>query len=217
VTRNRALLAGVAALTVAVVTSAWAYPTLPATVPTHWNLAGQVNGYSSRFFAVAFAPAIAALMWLLMLVLPKISPRGFRLAESADAFYAAMLAVIAVIVVIHLMLVRAAVTGAQPSVTVLFLLLGALFVVIGAVMGRLKRNFWIGVRTPWTLANDEVWQRTNHLAGRLLVAGGLFIALSSFFPRIAIAVILIVLFVIAFTSLAYSYVLYRRIEGFGSD
>lgn len=216
-TRNRALLGGLLALAVAVVTSVWAYPALPAMVPTHWNLAGQVNGYSSRLFAVTLTPAIAAFMWLLVLVLPKISPRGFKLAESANAYYACMLAVIVVIVVIHIMVVRAALSASMPSVTLLFLLIGALFMVVGAAMGRIKRNFWMGVRTPWTLASDEVWQRTNRFAGRWLIAGGIAVAISAFFPQVAIAAILIVVIGIAIASLAYSYVLYRRSEGFDSD
>jgi uncharacterized membrane protein len=216
-TRNRALLIGLLIVLAAVALSAWAYPWLPEHVATHWDLAGNVNGYSSRLFAVALTPGVAVFLWLLMLVLPAISPRGFRLEESASAFYTCMLAVLALLVVIHFVLLRAAVTGMAPSLTLVFASIGALFAVIGSFLGRIKKNFWMGVRTPWTLASDVVWQRTNRLAGQLFVAGGIAIVISSFFGTTAITVLIAVLAVALLVSIVYSYMLYRRIEGFGSD
>ena len=162
-TRQRALVAGLLIFAAAVALSLWAYRSLPALVPTHWNLSGHVNGYSSRALAAALTPGIAGVVWLLMLLLPIISPRGYRLGESASAFYVAMLAVMAVLLVIHSITLHAALVSAAPSFTLMFVAIGALLAVIGSVLGKLKKNFWIGVRTPWTLASDEVWARTNRV------------------------------------------------------
>lgn len=214
-TRNRALLLGIILILAGLAISGRAYPLLADRVPTHWDIAGNPNAYSSRLVASILTPGIMAVVWVFMLVLPAISPRGFALGESSSIFYTAMLAVIGFALLMHVMLIRAALTDGRPSMTLLFAAIGALLAVIGALLGKVKKNFWFGVRTPWTLASDEVWLRTNRLAGRLFVAGGIIIILTSFAGKIAIAVLIAVVSVIAAFSIGYSYVAYRRIEGFG--
>lgn len=216
-TRSRALVVGLLLVLAAIALSGWAYPSLPERVPTHWDLAGNVNGYSSRLFAVTLVPAIVGLSWLAMLVLPPISPRGFGFEQSASAFYGCMLAVIALLLVTHFVVLRAEMTGLAPSLTLLFASIGALLAVIGSFLGRLKKNFWIGVRTPWTLASDQVWQRTNRLAGQLFVVDGIAVVIASFFGTAVVPVLIAAIAITALVSFVYSYVLYRRIEGFGSE
>jgi uncharacterized membrane protein len=216
-TRYRALAIGLVLVLAAAILSAWTYPLLPDRVPSHWDLAGHVNGYSSRLFAAVFMPATAGFFWLLMLVLPMISPRGFRLGQSVGVFYTCLLAVLALLVLIHFITLRAALTNTAPSKIVLFAAIGVLFAIVGSLMGRLKKNFWIGVRTPWTLASDEVWLRTNRLAGRLFVAGGIVIVLASFFGGAVVPILLAVIGIVALFSVGYSYVIYRRIEGFDPE
>jgi immunity protein, SdpI family len=217
VTRNRSLLIGVILALAAVAVSVWAYPLLPDRVPTHWDIDGNPNAYSSRLAASILTPGIIGVLWVFMLLLPAISPRGFQLGESAGVFYTAMLAVIGFSLVMHVMLIRAALTDGRPSMTLLFAAIGILLAIIGMLLGKVKKNFWFGVRTPWTLASDEIWLRTNRLAGRLFVAGGIIIALASFAGKIAIGVLIAVVSAVAAFSIVYSYVIYRRIEGFGSD
>ncbi len=216
-TRNRALLLGLFLFLASVAFSAWAYPMLPPWVARHWDLAGQVNGYSSKLFAVSIMPAVVAFTWLLMLVLPAISPRGFRLDDFAGPFYTSTLAVVAMMLAIHIGLLHAEVTGSAPANALFLIPLGILLVILGSMMGRLKKNFWIGVRTPWTLASDEVWQRTNRLGGTLFMIGGVLLAATSFAGNEVVAVLIGVLAVIAIVPIVYSYVLYRRIEGFGEN
>ncbi len=216
-TRNRALLAGLALVIAAIVISASAYPSLPGRVPTHWDIAGNPNAYSSRIVASVLTPAIMAFVWLLMALLPEISPRGFRLEESAGVFYIAMLAVMGFALAMHAMLIRAGLTDGRASTTLLFAALGALLGVIGVLLGKVKRNFWFGVRTPWTLASDEVWLRTNKLAGRLFLIGGILIVIASFVPPAGAIATVAIVAVVALASVVYSYVVYRRIEGFGSE
>ncbi len=216
-TRNRALLVGFILVLATVAVSVWAYPSMPSQVPTHWDLAGHVNRYSSKLVAVSIVPEIAGFVWLLMLVLPAISPRGFRLDDFAGPFYTSTLAIIAVILAIHIGLVRAQVTGSTPSRALFLVPIGMLFIVIGSLMGRFKRNFWIGVRTPWTLASDEVWQRTNRLGGTLFVIGGVVLAATNLLRNGVAGALIGIVAVIAIVPVVYSYVLYRRIEGFDEN
>ena len=216
-TRERALLIGIVLELVAVGVSAVAYPSLPHRVPTHWDVNGNATAYSSPIVAAIVTPAIIGMLWAFMLVLPAISPRGFRLEQSAGVFYTAMLAVIAFSLAMHVMLIRAALTDGRASIALLFAALGALLAVIGALLRKVKRNFWFGVRTPWTLASDEVWSRTNKLAGHLFVIGGSLIIIASFVPALRLISLMAILAAIAIASIVYSYVMYRRIEGFGPE
>ncbi len=215
--RNKALLAGFVLVVISVGLSLWAYPQMPPRVPTHWDLAGHINGYSSRVFAATIMPATVAFTWLLMVVLPAISPRGFRLDQSARAFYESVLAILGVLAIIHFIVLRASLGVSTLPTGFVFVPVGALLAILGNLMGKFHKNFFIGVRTPWTLASDEVWLRTNRLGGRLMVAGGLLLIVTSFIPAFAVPMLTAVVVAIAVIPATYSYVLYKRIEGFGSN
>jgi uncharacterized membrane protein len=215
--RKAALVIGVVLVLVSVGMSLWAYPSLPERVPTHWDLGGHVNGYSSRIVAVSLMPIVIAFTWVLMLVLPVISPRGFRFDQSADAYYESLLAVIAVLVVLHFIVLRAQLGLSAPPNTQFFIPIGILLVILGNLMGKFRKNFFIGVRTPWTLASDEVWLRTNRLGGRLSVIGGLALIVCSFFSAAAAPALVVIVAIVALIPVMYSYFLYKRIEGFGPN
>ncbi len=215
--RNSLLLAGLGLVLLAAALSAWAYPQLPPHVPTSWDLAGHASGYSSRLSAVILIPSIAALTWILAIVLPAISPRSYRFAgDAADAFYEAIVAVIAILVAIHFVLLHAEIAGTTPPAGVIFGLIGVLLAAIGLLIGRVSKNFFMGIRTPWTLANDEVWRRTNQLGGRFMVVGGLAIVAMSAFPVAwTVGPFVAIVLLSTLVPVVYSYVLYKRIEGFG--
>lgn len=216
--RNSLLLLMGALLLLAAGLSLWAYPQLPDVVPSHWDLAGHVNGHLPRVVAVALVPAIAALTSVLAVVLPAISPRNYRFDGAVDAYYEAMTAVLAMLVAVHFVLLRAEIAGKAPPIAVIFALIGLLLAVLGVLVGRVPKNFFMGIRTPWTLANDEVWLRTNRLAGRLMIVGGLAIVALSVLPIVwLVGAFVAIILVAALVPTVYSYALYKRIEGFGSD
>ncbi len=207
------LLGGLGLVLLAVALSVWAYPALPQRVPTSWSLSGEAVGFSSRLGAVVFAPVLVAMIWVLMFVLPAISPRGFRLDRNLSASYEICLAVIAVLVAIQFVLLRAQVAGTVPSFWLIFALIGVLLAVIGILIGRVPKNFFMGYRTPWTLVSDQVWLRTNVLGGRLMVVGGLLLIACSPFTNAIVGALIAVMAVVVVVPIAYSYVLYRRLEG----
>ena len=99
-----------------------------------------------------------------------------------------------------------------PSQTAIFAGMGVLFIVIGNLLGKVTRNFFVGIRTPWTLASEEVWYRTHRLAGKLFVAAGLFMVVASL-AGLRLWPLFVSLGVAALVPVVYSYVIYRRIEG----
>jgi uncharacterized membrane protein len=115
-------------------------------------------------------------------------------------------------------LLRAEIAGTAPSTTVIVGLIGLLLVVIGILIAKVPKNFFMGIRTPWTLASDEVWVRTNRLGGRLMIVGGLAVIALSVFPLSwSVYALIAVILLTVLVPVIYSYALYKRVEGFGSD
>jgi uncharacterized membrane protein len=188
------------------------YASLPDPMPTHWNAAGQVNGWMPKFWGAYFLPLLMAGMWLLFLVLPKISPHGFEMEPFLRAWGVLKVTVLALMLFIGALVLRAAQHGGEMSQTPIFVAMGILFAVIGNLLGKVTRNFFVGIRTPWTLASEEVWYRTHRLAGKLFVVAGVLIAAGALFG-LPIWSTVGLLVVASLVPVVYSYVIYRRIEG----
>jgi uncharacterized membrane protein len=188
------------------------YASLPDPMPTHWNAAGQVNGWMPKFWGAYLFPLIMAAMWVLFLVLPKISPRGFEMEPFLRAWGVLKVTILLLMAYIGVLVLRAARHGGELSQTAIFVAMGILFAVIGNVLGKVTRNFFVGIRTPWTLASEEVWYRTHRLAGKLFVAAGLFIAVAAFL-HMTLWPLFVALGIAGLVPVVYSYVIYRKLEG----
>ena len=193
-----------------------AFPHLPARVPSHWDIHGNVNGYSSRAAVVFVFPGIMAGIVLLFAALPALSPRHFEVETFRSTYLYLMLIMVAAIAYFHGLLLWAALSqpismprAAMGGVCVLIAL-------VGNVLGKVKRNFYVGVRTPWTLANERVWYATHRLAGKLLVAlGCLGLVLTFLLPSPVPAMLLIC--VGSLYPVLYSFLYYKRLEKQGAE
>jgi len=214
--RSHALVAGALLVLAAVAVSAWFYPQLPPRVPTHWDLAGQPNAYSTKLWGTAQFPAFMALLWLFILILPVISPKGFRMDAFLGAFDTVIVGLMAAMLVWDVIALRQALHASPRPSDLIYLPIGLMFVIIGNYMGKFRKNFFIGVRTPWTLASDEVWSRTHRFAGWMFIAGGLALMIVSATGASQVA-IGVVLATIILSPIIYSFIAYRRIEGFGPN
>lgn len=196
-----------------IVIGALSYPFLPAQVPNHWNLAGEIDGYVSRFWGVVFLPLVAAGIWLLMLALPRIDPRRRNYAEFAETYQLFINVLLLFFAALYVVTLAAGFGWNVPVVRLIAFGTGLLFAVLGNEMGRVQPNFFVGVRTPWTLADPEVWRRTHRAAGRAMVlAGVLDVAAALVLPEAVItAVILVGALGFAAFSIIYSYWLWRQI------
>lgn len=183
---------------------------MPNRVPTHWNVHGVADGFTAKPWGPFVGPLLLLGCYLLFLVLPALSPTGFtmrRFGRYWDILVAATMAVCFVLCNLALF----AALGLRFSVErVLCLGLGALFLVFGNYMGKLRRNFFVGIRTPWTLANEEVWNRTHRLGGKLFVAAGL-LSLAFGLWHASIIMVLGVTLLAALVPVVYSYLVYRRV------
>jgi uncharacterized membrane protein len=156
---------------------------------------------------------VIAGVFALFRVLPKISPRGFRMDRFRRVFEILQTAILSFLFLATVVALLAAAGIPFEIHRAIFAGLGLLFLVIGNFMGKLTRNFFIGIRTPWTLASEEVWLRTHRLGGKLFVLAGLVIFLAGLLGG-GVEWLLGVTLLLAAVCVVYSYLLYRRLEGF---
>jgi uncharacterized membrane protein len=162
----------------------WTLVQLPgdAQVPIHFSAKGVADGWARPWIGLFVAPAIAAVIWTIQVLLPRIDPRGQNLARSATAFGTIWLAITAFMTIVQAITISAAL-GAEFNRGRLFVLMVAgLLIVVGNVMGKLRWNYTVGIRTPWTLADERVWDKTHRFGGRALVLVGVFLLLAAFVP-----------------------------------
>ena len=150
-----------------------AYPLLPASVPTHWNLHNHADGYSPKWALFLLGPGLMAASMLLMYFLPWLSPKNFELDRFRSTYLQMMLMLVTMLGYFSVVVLWA---GIGHPLNVGRAFVGGvclIFALLGNLMGKVRRNFYIGVRTPWTLANERVWNATHRVAAKTLVAGGL--------------------------------------------
>jgi uncharacterized membrane protein len=155
----------------------WVVYVVPAgaQVPIHFGHDGTANGWASPLAAVILMPALSCLSWGLMACLPRIDPRGDNLRRSAPAMRAIALALATMLAVLQAIIVAAALGFPAPTANFALWLVGAVLLVVGNVMGKLRPNFTVGIRTPWTLANERVWDQTHRFGGKVLMLGGVLL------------------------------------------
>lgn len=200
-------------IAVGLAASLWAWPSLPDTLPTHWDSKGRVDGTSSKPVALLLLPAISTVLAVILRLAPRIDPRQANYEKFQRSYDLMVASMVGVLILIHLTTIASALGWAVPVAKVIAASVGALFVAIGNFLPRARSNFFFGIRTPWTLSSDAVWTRTHRVGGYALVAGGLLqIALAVMGgSRAAVGGVFIIV-AISIGLLVYSYVLWRRGE-----
>lgn len=207
------IIVSLIAILAATVASAIIYPSLPEVAASHWNAAGQVDGYMPRFWAAFLMPLVSAGLLLLFLAIPAIDPLKANIAKFRSYYNAFIALIIVFMLFIHAVTLAWNLGYDQFNIgNAILPAVGLILVFAGVVMMKAKRNFFIGIRTPWTLSNDTVWEETHRLGGRLFVAAGIVMVVSAFFGEAGFWIIMPVILLAAFVPVIYSYILWRRIS-----
>jgi uncharacterized membrane protein len=173
VTTKTAVIVSLVLLGAMLAASGLLYPSLPERVPTHWSMNGQVDGWSGKLFGCLALPGLMMVPLLLILAGDWISPAHFKVSAFRSAFNYLMVIIAALLVFIHALALAAAL---HPDHAYGRWMVGGIFLFIawlGNLLGKTRRNFWIGIRTPWALASDSVWIATHRLGGRVFMALGI--------------------------------------------
>ncbi len=208
---NKYYLLATALVVATLVTTLAVYPQLPARVPTHWGLDNRPNGYSPKWVLFLLGPGLMTAMLALFRFLPWLSPKQFEVDSFRATYLQVMLIVIGMLTYLYAMTLWAGISG---SVNIGRAILGGiclLLALLGNLLGKVRRNFYIGVRTPWTLANERVWNATHRLAAKVFVVGGLA-GLAMTFLGITGWPVITVIVVAPLVPAAYSLVLYKQLE-----
>lgn len=189
------------------------YPQMPEVVPSHWNIKGEVNGYSSRFWGTFGIPLMTAGIYAMMLALPSIDPRKENYQKFAGVYRIFKAVLVIFMTGIYLIMILSALGYPIPVNRVMPAAVSLLFVVLGNFMGQIRPNYFVGIKVPWTLANEQVWQKTHRLAGKLWVAAGLIGLVAALIGDATGGVVLgVALGVATVIPIVYSYLEFRRLK-----
>jgi len=192
-----------------------AYPYLPNVVPIHWDAHGQVNGWGPKWSLFLYGPGLMVLIVLMFSALPWLSPKKFEVDSFRATYLYIMIVVVAMMGYCNLLVLMSALGSLGGVVIDISRAIEGgvclLIALLGNVLGKVRRNFFVGIRTPWTLASERVWNVTHRLAAKTFFAGGLLglIAVLLRAPFwLPIAAIVIALLVPA----VYSLIAYKQLE-----
>jgi len=190
---------------------------LPDRIPVHFNLQGEANGWGSKSSLVGILFATTVLMNLLLLFIPKLDPKGK--IENMGGKYDQMrllmvlfMAALATFIVYNALIVYNAPSQHSFNPNLLLILVGGLFVVLGNYFPALKPNYFIGIRTPWTLESETVWRKTHRMGGRLWLIGGIIIITAALLPYNNLRMIILVSTIVTITLIPtiYSFLELRK-------
>jgi len=191
----------------------FSYQFLPEKIASHWNSKGEVDGYMSKFWGLFLIPIISIFLYLLFLLVPKIDPLK-RNIEKFREYYDYLILVIFLFLFYVFLLTILANFGYKFNMTATIIpAVGLLFFYIGFILNKVKRNWFIGIRTPWTLSSEQVWRKTHELGSKLFKISGVIIFVGVFFQDYLIWFILVPVIVTTVWLVFYSYLEYRKIKG----
>jgi len=198
-------------IAIAVAAGCYFYPRLPETVPSHWNYVGEVDGWSSRFTAAIGIPIMMAGMYLLFLALPLIDPKKEKYLLFGKVYRIFKNMILGFLLIIYFAVGLSGLGYSIPVGVLVPVMVGLLFIVLGNYLGKIKQNWFVGIKTPWTLSSEEVWNKTHRVGGKLFILAGVVIGATPFLP----AYLRLPLFAFALAGLlggtiGYSYLLYRK-------
>ena len=209
-TRRTIVSLGIALLTT--VASLVVYPDLPQQMAVHFDATGQPDDYLSKPFAVGLLPALAVGLTALVAFSPRLDPLGENFAAFQRYYDLVAVVTVGILAYVHGLVLAYNLGYAFQMQQVLAPMLAVVGVTFGYVIEHAEQNWFVGIRTPWTLSSEEVWKRTNERSGILFKIAGVVALLAIPFPEYFVYVAIAPLALAALIPTVYSYVLYRRLE-----
>ncbi len=190
-------------------------PHMPEKVASHWNTQGQVNGYISKFWGVFLMPIISAGLFLLFIIIPKIDPLKTNIEGFRKYFDGFVILIMVFLFYLYLLTIFWNSGYTFNMTTFLSPALAILFYYTGILIENAKRNWLIGIRTPWTMSSDKVWDKTHKIGGKLFKIAGVVALLAIFFESFAIFIIVVPVILFSIFTVVYSYFEYKKENSHG--
>ena len=180
-------------------------------VASHWNAQGEIDGYMSKFWGIFLIPLILVGLSGLLALVPKIDPLKRNIQKFRKDYDLFILIIMLFLFYVFILTILTNFNYVFNMTTMLMPVIGAFFFYIGSIMKRFKRNWFIGIRTPWTISNDEVWKKTHILGSKLFKLLGIIVFLGIFFEEYLAWIILVPTIISVLWLVVYSYLEYRKI------
>ncbi len=187
------------------------FPYLPDNLAIHWNAEGIVNGYMNKSWGTFLLPFLLVVMYLLFLLVPRIDPKKSNIEHFRGYFDQFILVLFIFLIYIYALVLAWNLHYVFNFVQWLVPAFAILFYSIGILLSHTEMNWSIGIRTPWTLSNKEVWQKTHTLGGKLFKAAALVSLLGIIYPSQALVLVIIPITVVALWTIIYSYLEYKKL------
>lgn len=192
---------------------AYIWSSLPETVPTHWNYKGEIDDWGSKNSLILITFLLSGVTYILFTIIPLIDPKK-RIQTMGNKYHNLKFLMVLFMSALAVFIIYSVKEQSITNPSLVIFAIGILFMLLGNYMKTIKANYFIGIRTPWTLENESVWKSTHKLAGKLWFVGGLAIAISSLtaskkFNSIFFISVTLLITLIPFV---YSYLEYKKIR-----
>lgn len=196
---------------------AWAYAYAPDIVPIHWNIKGKPDNFASKDIGLFLLPLINTGLYFFLLIIPKIDPNSEQVQQSMRSFQWIRFGTHALLASIMGWTAISIVDSMALKPDLIFAIIALFLAFLGRVMAHVKQNYFVGVRTPWTLSNEKVWEDTHRMTSPLWFYSGIGMALlmsivsmMGLGPEIQLALFLVWIGIIVIIPIVYSYIRFRE-------
>ena len=181
-------------------------------MPIHWNAKGEVDSYGNRFIGLFLMPVVVVLIYLLFQLIPTMAVYKEHLEEFKGEIYGMKVVFILFFIAIYIATLLPS-FGYNINMNYFIIpWISLLFIYLGYAIKDAKRNFFIGIRTPWTLASDRVWNKTHKIGSKLLMVTGVVFLLALVFPKYMIWIIIVPILLVILFLFIYSFVEYKKLK-----
>lgn len=195
----------------AFVSSVYFYNNLPERIVTHWNFAGQADGWGSGQVQAIAIPLLLVGMYILFLLLPYLDPKKERYEQFSKIYHIFKNIILILLLIVYFIVGLNGLGYNLPVGLIIPILVGLLFIIIGNYMSKIKRNWFMGIRTPWTMSSEEVWNKTHRFGGKMFILAGLLMMAETIMPDSwKLAVFIIIMLILLVGTTGYSYIVYLK-------
>lgn len=192
---------------------AYIWNSLPETIPTHWNLNGDIDDWGKKSTLITMTFMLPGLTYGIFLIVPFIDPKK-KIQAMGNKYHNLKFLMVLLMSLLAVFIIFSTKEQSITNLNIIFIGIGLLYIILGNYMKTIKANYFIGIRTPWTLENESVWKKTHVLAGKLWFVGGLAIVISSLTTNKEFngSFFIIVITTIVLIPIIYSYVEYKKLK-----
>ncbi|MGO4822632.1 MULTISPECIES: SdpI family protein [unclassified Flavobacterium] len=189
------------------------WDTLPEKIPTHWNYKGEIDKWGDKYSLIILLFLLPVLSYVLMLVIPKIDPKK-KMEQMRGKYYQLKFILVLFMSTLAFVILYLTQKESTSSPNLIYILIGILFIALGNYFKVIQPNYFIGIKTPWTLENKEVWKLTHTLAGKLWILGGLIIVIGSLVIANSVFIYVFggVVAIISLVPIVYSYLKFKELK-----